>query len=157
MEKGSELVAHAKSILEEQDDEIKGLNEIINNAKCHAIRDKQVREKQDISKSEIEEQARLDAMMEIHRLQEIERAEIIEQENQLQRLKGAEVIQAQISSNEQQRLLDDEKKDQETQAMLRYLERLQQEDFENRKKKKDKQTELMKEVAKSNEVRSVTI
>ena len=46
-----------------------------------------------------------------------------------------------------------EKKDQETQTMLKYLERLQQEDMEKLQKKRDTQCKLMEEVAKCNDVR----
>ena len=42
---GTQLLAKAKSQMEEQDDEIKKLNEVILNAKCHAIRDAQLAEK----------------------------------------------------------------------------------------------------------------
>jgi hypothetical protein len=66
--------------------------------------------------------------------------------------RGAEVIQHQIKGREQQRLLDAEKKDQETQAMLKYLERLQEEDMENLQKKRFSQKQLMEEVAQCNEV-----
>ena len=66
--------------------------------------------------------------------------------------RGAEVIQHQIKEREQQRLLDVEKKDQETQAMLKYLERLQEEDMENLQKKRQSQKQLMEEVAQCNEV-----
>ena len=66
--------------------------------------------------------------------------------------RGAEVIQYQIKGREQQRLLDAEKKDQETQAMLKYLERLQEEDMENLQKKRQSQKQLMEEVAQCNEV-----
>ena len=62
------------------------------------------------------------------------------------------MIQHQIKGREQQRLLDAEKKDQETQAMLKYLERLQEEDMENLHKKRQSQKQLMEEVAQSNEV-----
>ena len=152
MEKRSELVDQAKTMLQEQDDEIKELNEAINNAKCHAIRDKQVDEKKEMEMSMLEEEARLDAMMEIRRLMQIEEADRKEKESHLMRLKGAEVLETQIKKNEQQRLLDAEKKDQETQAMLRYLERLQQEDYDNIIEKKEKQKELMMEVEKCNSV-----
>ena len=54
---------------------------------------------------------------------------------------------------EQQRLLNDEKKDQETQQMLKYLQRLQEEDMEALKEKKEKQAEIMVEVSKANQVR----
>ncbi len=66
--------------------------------------------------------------------------------------RGAEVIRQQIEMREQARLLEAEKKDQETQSMLRYLERLQQEDMDNLIKKREAQHKLMEEVAKCNEV-----
>lgn len=62
------------------------------------------------------------------------------------------MIQSQIKEREQQHLLDMEKKDQETQAMLKYLERLQEEDMEQLQKKRDGQHKLMEEVAKCNDV-----
>ena len=145
-------MAQAKSMLEEQDDEIKKLNETILNAKCHAIRDNQLQEKKEIVKSLQEEEIRLDAMVEVKRLQDIEKHERREKEQQLQRLKGAEVIKNQIKAREQQRLLNAEKKDQETQAMLRYLDRLQEEDMDAMVKKKTTQRLLMEEVSLCNQV-----
>ena len=62
------------------------------------------------------------------------------------------MIQQQIEQREQHRLLEAELKDQETQGMLRYLERLQQEDVENLHSKRLAQKQLMEEVAKCNEV-----
>ncbi len=152
MEKGSEIMAKATAILEEQEDEIKKLNETILNAKCHAIRDAQLKEKEEILTSLKDEDARLDMMMEIERLKTVQSYEKREQDMQLQRLKGAEVIQCQIKEREQHRLLDMEKKDQETQAMLRYLDRLQEEDMENIRKRKMTQINLMEDVSKCNEV-----
>ena len=61
------------------------------------------------------------------------------------------MIQNQIHGREQQQLLDAERKEQETQAMLHYLERLQQEDMENLQKKRVAQKTLMGEVAKCND------
>ncbi len=69
--------------------------------------------------------------------------------------RGADVIRDQIEVREQARLLEGEKRDQETQSMLRYLERLQQEDINNLVKKKEAQHKLMEEVAKCNEVMHV--
>ena len=51
-----ELVGKARTHLEEQDDEIKKLNEVILNAKCHAIRDAQLREKEEIKTTMEEEE-----------------------------------------------------------------------------------------------------
>ena len=71
--------------------------------------------------------------------------------------RGAEVIQNQIEEREQHQLLESERKDQETQSMLRYLERLQQEDMDNLQRKRQAQRTLMEEVAKCNDVRCIQI
>lgn len=152
MERGSEVLAKATRLMEEQDDEIKKINEYVLNAKCHAIRDAQLKEKGEISLSLKEEESRLDTMMEAERLKAVEGYDQKEKEMQLQRYKGAEVIQHQIRNREQQRLLELEKKDQETQAMLQYLDRLQDEDLESLQQKKLKQKALMAEVIKCNDV-----
>ena len=65
------------------------------------------------------------------------------------------MIQHQIEEREQQRLLDSERKDQETQALLQYLEKLQEEDMENYLRKREAQQALMEEVSKCNEVHSI--
>lgn len=155
MEKGSEVVAKATRLLEEQDDEIKKINEYVLNAKCHAIRDEQLTEKGGIAQSLKVEESRLDTMMEVERLKAVDSYDLKEREMQLERYRGAEVIQKQIRSREQQRLLELERKDQETQAMLEYLERLQTEDLEALQNKKLAQRTLMAEVVKCNEVSSL--
>lgn len=151
MERGSEVVAKATRLMEEQDDDIKKINEFVLNAKCHAIRDKQLEEKVDIRKCVTEEEARLDSMMEAERVMAVDKYNRREREIQLQRYKGAEVIQKQIKNREQQKLLDLEKKNQETQAMLQYLDRLQEEDLKTLMEKKASQKVLMAEVVKCND------
>lgn len=152
LEKGSELLAKATAMMEEQDDEIKKINEYVLNAKCHAIRDVQLKEKEEIANSTKKEQNRLDLMMEVERVKAVDKYDRNEREMQLQRYKGAEVIQKQIKGREQVRLLDVERKDQENKAMLNYLERLQEEDLDTLMKKRQSQKELMAEVTQSNNV-----
>lgn len=84
---GSELLAKAKYMMEEQDDEIKKVNELVLNAKCHAIRDAQLREKEEIARVMREEELRLDDMMEIDRVKAVQDYEDREQERTLQKLK----------------------------------------------------------------------
>lgn len=150
-ERSLHLLEKANEQMEEQEDEIKKLNELILNAKCHAIRDAQLIEKVEVKKEGLEEEKRLDEMMEIERLKALKEYEEREKLKELERLKGARVIQQQIKDNEQQRLLDEERKDQETVAMLQYLEKLQIEDMQGLIKKRETQKALMREVAKSNE------
>ena len=75
-----------------------------------------------------------------------------EKQHQIDRLKGAKVLEQQIATREQQRILDGEKREQEIQALLRYLERLQEEDLQQIQKKRETQRALMEEIAKCNEV-----
>lgn len=92
--------------------------QLILNAKCHAIRDAQLIEKVDIKKEQLEEEKRLDEMMEVERLKALNEYEEREKVAHFERLKGAKVIQQQITDNEQSRLLEDERKDQETKVFI---------------------------------------
>ena len=74
-------------MMDEQDDEIKKLNEVILNAKCHAIRDTQLKEKDEIVRAMREEEERLDVMMEVDRVKALAEFEERERERHLQRLK----------------------------------------------------------------------
>lgn len=90
--------------------------QLILNAKCHAIRDAQLLEKVEVKKEMLEEETRLDEMMELERRKALQEYEEREKARQIERIKGAQVIQRQIADNEQKRLLDEQKKDQETQV-----------------------------------------
>ncbi|XP_046852993.1 cilia- and flagella-associated protein 45-like [Xenia sp. Carnegie-2017] len=150
-EKSQYLLEKATEQMEEQEDEIKKLNELILNAKCHAIRDAQLVEKVEVKKEMLDEETRLDEMMELERRKALQEYEEREKIRQIERIKGAQIIQKQIAENEQKRLLDEQKKDQETQAMLQYLEKLQQEDLDELMKKRETQKQLMEDVNKANE------
>ena len=90
--------------------------------------------------------------MEIDRLRALKEFEEKERQYHIDRLKGAKILDQQITAREQQRVLDAEKREQETQVLLKYLERLQEEDLEQLQKKKQAQRDLMEEVAKCNDV-----
>ena len=84
------------------------------NAKCHAIRDAQLIEKVEIKKELLHEDKRLDEMMEVERLKALIEYEEREKDKQQERLEGAKVLRDQIKDNEQYRMLEEERKDQET-------------------------------------------
>lgn len=48
----------------------------------------------------------------------------------------------QIEENRQEKILKDEMREQENEAMLKYLEQLQREDWEEAKKRKEQQKKL---------------
>jgi hypothetical protein len=70
----------------------------------------------EVKKEMLDEETRLDEMMELERRKALQEYEEREKARQIERIKGAQIIQQQISDNEQKRLLDEQKKDQETQV-----------------------------------------
>ena len=72
------LLKKANEQRQEQEDEIKRLNELILNVKVHAIRDAQLIEKQQIKRELKDEEKRLDIMMEVDRLNAIKVQEEID-------------------------------------------------------------------------------
>merc|ERR1711976_635448 len=87
--KGEHLRQKAIEQLQEQEDEIKHLNELILNAKCHAIRDAQILEKGQIRNEMETEEKRLDLMMEADRVNAIKIEEEIDRKRKEERLLGA--------------------------------------------------------------------
>jgi len=73
---------------------------LILNAKCHAIRDTQLLEKDIIKKEQRDEEKRLDHMMEIDRKNAIAVEEEIEKKRKEEKLVGAMQIMEQIEENE---------------------------------------------------------
>jgi hypothetical protein len=82
-EEAEYLLKKANKMREEQEDEVKYLNELILNAKVHAIRDAQLVEKQHIKKELKEEEKRLDQMMELDRVNSIRIQKEIEQKRKV--------------------------------------------------------------------------
>ncbi len=56
--------------------------------------------------------------------------------------RGAKVILKQIEENRQEKLIKDEMREQENNAMLKYLEQLQKEDWDEMQKRKVQQKKL---------------
>ncbi|KAI8480465.1 cilia- and flagella-associated protein 45-like [Branchiostoma floridae x Branchiostoma belcheri] len=150
-EQAQYLLEKAKKQQEEQEDEIKALNELILNAKCHAIRDAQILEKGVIQKELTEEEKRLDLMMEVDRVNDLKLQEEITARRKQERLIGKQQILDQIQQNEEDRLLDQEKKDQEARQMLQYLEKLQMEDLKELERKRLQQLDIQVEIQRANQ------
>ncbi|XP_012679476.1 cilia- and flagella-associated protein 45 [Clupea harengus] len=145
------LLERANAMRMEQEDEVKKLNELILGAHCHAVRDTQVQEKQQILSELQEEEQRLDAMMEVDRLRALETQEKIDQLRKQQRIQGQMCILNQIEERVEERLLKDELREQEGQQMLENLERMQMEELEALERKRDDQWRLQEEIQRINE------
>ncbi|XP_056402432.1 cilia- and flagella-associated protein 45 [Hyla sarda] len=144
------LLQRANTMRMEQEDEIKKMNEMILHAKCHAIRDAQILEKNLISKELEVEDERLDQMMEVERQKAIKMQEEIEEKRKIEKIRGKLHIIKQMEENEHSRILEEEQRDQEAQQMLQYLEELQMEDYKDMDKKKQEQLEIQAEIKRIN-------
>ncbi|KAJ3103073.1 Cilia- and flagella-associated protein 45 [Phlyctochytrium bullatum] len=149
-DKSNYLLAKAHLQLEEQEDEIKHMNELMLYAKCVAIRDEQVEEKKLILKEKKEEDSRLDAMMEVERVNELKKLEERERRRVEELRRGAAKIREQIEERREAALLEQERKDQETKQILKTLAEMTEQDKAEKLQKVKAQRILMQEVAKAN-------
>ncbi|MEE6491579.1 hypothetical protein FKM82_016269 [Ascaphus truei] len=149
-ERAQHLLQRANMLRMEQEDEIKKMNEMTLNAKCHAIRDAQLLEKKLISTEMETEKRRLDQMMEVERQKAIKMQEEIEEKRKLERIRGKHHVIQQIGENEESRILKEEQRDQEAQQMLQFLEELQMEDYREMEKKRQEQLEIQAEIKRIN-------
>lgn len=149
-ERAQHLLGKANDQRQEQEDEIKYLNELILNAKCHAIRDAQILEKGVVRNEMNDEEKRLDVMMEVDRVNALKMQDEIENTRKDERLLGAMKLMDQIQENEQEKLLDLEKKDMENIAMQKYLEKLCGEEAEQLDKKRSAANQLREDLNMAN-------
>merc|ERR1711881_276932 len=135
----------------EENDEIKHLNELILEAKCHAIRDAQVQEKAQLSVELSVESDRLDANMELDRIQAIQGQEEHVKRRKEQRMRGARLIMEQIEANAADKLSENDRKDAEARMMIENQQKLQMQDLAEIERKKIQQKELQVEIDLINE------
>ncbi|MGH0159259.1 UNVERIFIED_CONTAM: hypothetical protein FKN15_006245 [Acipenser sinensis] len=150
-DKAQYLLEKANALRMEQEDEIKHINELILGSQCHAIRDTQILEKKQILSELQEEEKRLDAMMEVERRRAIKMQEEIDEMRKQQRIEGKVQIIQQMAERQEERLLNEEFKEQEGQQVLDKLEQLQVEEMEILQRKLEEQRQMQREIQQINE------
>ncbi|KAL0104836.1 hypothetical protein PUN28_016466 [Cardiocondyla obscurior] len=108
------ILERAYNMRLEQEEEIQKCNRIILATKCRAIRDAQIVEKKLIERELVEEEKRLHDMMENDRKWAIKEELRKEQEEVAKRLRSAKILKDQIVDNEEQRILEFERKQEES-------------------------------------------
>ncbi|KAL3318586.1 Cilia- and flagella-associated protein 45 [Cichlidogyrus casuarinus] len=131
---------------QEQEDEIKLLNKWINNAKIQAIRDAQILEKEQIKRELFDEDCRLNEMMEIDRKKAIAIQEAIEGKKRENELKGAVAILKQIEENAEEKLIEQEKVQQEHETYKRKLQDMMEEEIRKRSNKRELQAKVKEQL-----------
>lgn len=150
-ERAQNLLQRANKLRMEQEEELKDMSKIILNAKCHAIRDAQILEKQQIRKELEEEEKRLDQMMEEDRQQSLQRQKDREKKRKEERIRGKWHIVEQMKKNEEERSLLAEHREQEKEQMLAYLEQLQEEDLQDLERRHQEKLKMQAEIKRIND------
>lgn len=96
--------------MDEELDDVKHMNQMVLYSKVVTIRDKQLEENRQLEKEWLEEQKKLDLMMEIERLKGLKVQEEREKVRMEARRKGALVIVDQIQEREIERIKQQEMK-----------------------------------------------
>lgn len=94
--KAETLLSKAQKKLDEDLDDVKHMNQMVLYSKVVTVRDKQLNENKKLEQEYIEEQKKLDLMMEIERLKALKIEEEREARKAEQRLRGKQVIVDQI-------------------------------------------------------------
>jgi len=148
-EKAALLSASERQMSEELDD-VKKMNQMMLYSKVVTIRDAQLNEKKVMQKEKLEEERRLDTIMEVERLKALKMYEERETRRHEDQRTGAQVIINQMKERERERVRQLELQDQEREAMLKQNEDLKNEELRQQQIKKEAGKKLLEEVAMSN-------
>ncbi|XP_029043140.2 cilia- and flagella-associated protein 45-like [Osmia bicornis bicornis] len=145
------LLERAENLKLEQEEEIQKCNRIILETKCRAIRDAQVAEKKLIEQELGEEEKRLNDMMENERRWAIKEEFRKEQEEIAKKEKFANSLMDQIKDNEDYRILEFERKQEESRLINLSNIAWQQEEIAKLRNKETENTRIRRELAEVNE------
>ena len=144
------LLSKAQAQLDEQEDDVKAMNAMMLYSKVVTIRDQQLNENKQLEKEWAEEQKRLDLMMEIERLKDLQVQESREKKRQVAAYQGSRKIVEQIQDREEQRQREQDILDKERQQLLKNIETMRKEDLAAQEAKAARARALMVEVEASN-------
>jgi hypothetical protein len=144
------MKAKAQRLIDENTDEAKDLNKLIQYAKVASIRDRQLEETKYIQEEYKKHNEKLDLMMEIERLKELQLQEEREKIRKEQQYAGSLVIIDQIKDRDIERMKFLEQKEREKLIMLRQVKELEEEEIRNHELKKRQAEKLAVEVAETN-------
>ncbi|XP_018051641.1 PREDICTED: cilia- and flagella-associated protein 45 [Atta colombica] len=145
------ILERAYNMRLEQEQEIQKCNRLILETKCRAIRDAQIAEKKLMGQEILEEEKRLNDMIEEERRWAIKEESRKEEEKAAERLRFAKILKEQIIENEEQRILEFEKKQEESQLINLNNIAWQQDEIEKLRNKEIENAKVRQELAEGNE------
>ncbi|XP_008552554.1 cilia- and flagella-associated protein 45-like [Microplitis demolitor] len=145
------LLERANNLKLEQEEEMQLCNKLILETKCRAIRDLQVAEKKLIEKELNKEEKRLNEMMENERRLKIKEEKEKEEEIASKRREFASSLKHQIIENEEQRIIEFERKQEEGKLINLSNIAWMDEQIMKEKKRKEQGALIRKELAAENQ------
>lgn len=150
-ERTDNLLTRAQTLIDEEQDDVKKMNQMVLYSKVVTIRDKQLVESKKLEEEWVREQKKLDIMMEIERLKALSEAEVREHRRKEAQLVGAQVLVDQIKDRELIRQKGVEVREKEK---LQLLANIEAQDAKEKQKKEEKNAaikKMMQEVNVSNQ------
>lgn len=136
--------------MDENYDDVKAMNTLALQSKILTIREKQIEENKRLEQDWLDEQRRLDTMMELERLKALQ-AEFDREERAKQaRLAGAQVLIEQIASRQEARNKELEMLEKEKLQLLQNIEKVKKEDEEVVRAKAHRVRVMQDEIKESN-------
>ncbi|XP_033359201.1 cilia- and flagella-associated protein 45-like isoform X2 [Bombus vosnesenskii] len=145
------VLERAEKMKLEQEEEIQKCNRIILETKCRAIRDAQIAEKKLMELELEEEEKRLNDMMENERRWAIKEEIKKEQDEAVKRQKFANSLIDQIKENEENRILEFERKQEESRLINLNNINWQQEEITKLRNKESENALIRQQLAEGNE------
>ncbi|XP_076591735.1 cilia- and flagella-associated protein 45 [Chaetodon auriga] len=144
------LVERARELRMEEEDEVKKLNKLILGAQCQATLDAQIQEKKQIQGELLDEEKRLDDMMEVERRKALETEEQIDELRKDQRIRWMQQINNQIQERLEDQKMQEQMKEYESQQIRENQEKMNMEDLKALEMKRIEQQHLQEEIMKIN-------
>lgn len=149
--KADTLLSKAQKKIDEDLDDVKHMNQMVLYSKVVTVRDKQLNENKRLEQEYIEEQKKLDIMMEIERLKALKIEEEREAKKAVQRIRGKQVIVDQIQERTVQRMKEQEIRDKERLQLLANIDKMKKEDEVQAEQKRGQIQVLMRQAAEANQ------
>ncbi|RLU21710.1 hypothetical protein DMN91_006086 [Ooceraea biroi] len=145
------ILERARNMRLEQEEEIQECNRLILATKCRAIRDAQIAEKKLIEREVLEEEKRLNNMMEDERRWAIKEELRKEQEEASKRSQFAKLLKEQIVTNEEQRIIEFERRQEESRLINLNNVAQQQDEIEKMRNKEAENARIRQELMEGHE------
>ena len=136
--------------LDEELDDVKHMNHLMLQSKVITVRDKQLDENKRLEEEWLEEQKRLDIMMEIERLKGIKADREKEEKRAIATKRGAEELINQIRERDLIRQQQDEVLEKEKKQMAINIQKAQDEEKERVKQRQHRMQVMSDEIKKAN-------